>query len=118
MNDLGKWLRDADPLAPGNVEVGFAAADAQTVRRAMLAALAERRTGATFWPQPLAMAATVALALASGVVLGRHLPSLRDAARDAPARDGGAQIAELRQLQFATPGGTRVIWVFNPDFQP
>jgi hypothetical protein len=21
-----------------------------------------------------------------------------------------------RQLQFATPGGTRIIWVFNPDF--
>ena len=24
--------------------------------------------------------------------------------------------AEVRQLQFATPGGTRIIWVFNPDF--
>src|ERR1035437_7427162 len=110
MNDLGKWLRDADPLAPGNVEVGFAPADAQTVRRGMLAALVEGRTEEGFWPQPLT--------LASGVVLGPHLPSLRDAARDAPARGGGAQIAELRQLQFATPGGTRVIWVFNPDFQP
>lgn len=24
--------------------------------------------------------------------------------------------AALRQLQFATPGGTRIIWQFNPDF--
>ena len=23
-----------------------------------------------------------------------------------------------RQLQFATPGGTRVIWVFDPEFNP
>jgi hypothetical protein len=31
----------------------------------------------------------------------------------APA-SGGA--ASLRQLQFATPGGTRIIWQFNPEF--
>ena len=24
--------------------------------------------------------------------------------------------AETRQLQFATPGGTRIIWVFNSEF--
>jgi hypothetical protein len=24
---------------------------------------------------------------------------------------------ERRQLQFATPGGTRIIWVFNSEFE-
>jgi hypothetical protein len=118
MNDVGKWLRDADPLAPGSLDVGFTPADAQTVRRAMLAALGERRADAWLWPRPLAIAATVALTLASGVVLGRHLPSLRDAAGQLPTHAGGVPVAEVRQLQFATPGGTRVIWVFNPEFQP
>ena len=27
-----------------------------------------------------------------------------------------ARPAERRQLQFATPGGTRIIWTFDPDF--
>lgn len=118
MNDVGKWLRDADPLAPERADPGLAGEDAQAMRRAMLSALGERRIIVAFWPQPLAMAATIALTLASGVVLGRHLPALREASLAAPAHAGGAQVAEVRQLQFATPGGTRVIWVFNPDFQP
>ena len=28
------------------------------------------------------------------------------------------RLAERRQLQFATPGGTRIIWVFDPEFNP
>jgi len=27
------------------------------------------------------------------------------------------QIGEQRQLQFTTPGGTRIIWVLNPNLQ-
>ena len=34
------------------------------------------------------------------------------AAADSMTTDG------RRQLQFATPGGTRVIWVFDPEFNP
>jgi hypothetical protein len=55
------------------------------------------------------------LTLASGVAIGRHLPERHDPSRDAIARTGEA---DLRQLQFAMPGGTRVIWVFNSGFQP
>jgi len=43
------------------------------------------------------------------------MPEHRDPPRDAIARTGAA---DLRQLQFAMPGGTRVIWVFNSEFQP
>jgi len=31
---------------------------------------------------------------------------------EAPAPEG-----ERRQLQFSTPGGTRIIWVFDSEFQ-
>jgi hypothetical protein len=114
MNDVGNWLRNADPLASSPRDTGFARDEAQAVRRAMLAALDDRRSAAVFWPQPLAMAATVALTLASGIVLGRHLPPPRGVDLSASV----AHVDEVRQLQFATPGGTRVIWVFNPEFQP
>jgi hypothetical protein len=113
MNDVGKWLRDADPLAPGGADA-LAPAEAQAMRRSMMAELSERRAPAAFWPHPLAIAATVALTLASGVVVGRHLPERHDPSRDAIARTA----PDLRQLQFAMPGGTRVIWVFNSEFQP
>jgi hypothetical protein len=116
MNDVGKWLRDADPLAPGGADVELAGDQAQAMRGAMMAELGERRAPAAFWPQPLAVAGTIALTLASGVVVGRHLPERHDPSHDAIARTGAP--GELRQLQFAMPGGTRVIWVFNSEFQP
>jgi hypothetical protein len=114
MNDVGKWLKDADPLASLPRDAGLARDEAQAMRRTILAALDERRSAAAFWPRPLAMAATIALTLASGIVLGRHLSPPRGVERSASA----AQFDEVRQLQFSTPGGTRVIWVFNPEFQP
>jgi len=33
-------------------------------------------------------------------------------------QDRGEVRLDGRPVQFATPGGTRVIWVFNPDFRP
>ena len=33
-----------------------------------------------------------------------------------PARVASASPAMVRQLQFATPGGTRIIWQFDPNF--
>ncbi len=119
MTDVGRWLRDADPLA-GDEVPGLSPLDRQTMRRAMLTALDARTTAPLLWPHPLAIAATVALTLATGVVVGRRLPPPRET-RDAPAivRAVEPQLAAARrQLQFATPGGTRVIWVFDPEFKP
>ena len=123
MKDVGQWLRDADPLGPldnGREDPGLSTADAHAIRRAMWTALDTRTPAPLWWPHPLAIAATVALTLATGVIVGRRLPPPRNAPdptamahADGAALDGG-----LRQLQFATPGGTRVIWVFNPDFRP
>ena len=47
---------------------------------------------------------------------GRRLPAA-PAARGVQSRRPGPSMRarEPRQLQFATPGGTRIIWIFDPD---
>jgi hypothetical protein len=71
-----------------------------------------------WWPHPLSIAATIALTLAAGITVGRLLPP-RETLREAPAIAQAADATGARrQLQFATPGGTRVIWVFDPEFKP
>jgi hypothetical protein len=116
-------MREFDPLATARAGEQSAAAlsepDAQRMRRAIVAAASEPRVRTAFWPQPLAVAATIALTMAASVAVGRHIQPR--ALGGEPAGASTNQIAALkdvRQLQFATPGGTRVIWVFNQDFQP
>lgn len=115
MKDIGQLLREADPLAH---ERGVLPDDAQAMRRAIVAA-AEQKPTIAWWPRPMVVAATIAVTLVAGVAVGRWLPS-RDtaAARRGTAPPPSAASHDRRQLQFATPGGTRVIWVFNPDFRP
>jgi hypothetical protein len=98
--------------------------DAESIRRAMLTAAAkatpERERG--LWMKPLLVAATVVVMVAVGVLAGRRFdlpvppqnpPAQAESTADSPA----AAISEPnRQLQFLTPGGTRIIWVFNSDF--
>jgi hypothetical protein len=57
------------------------------------------------------LAASVGLSLAIGVGIGMRLP-----ARERAAAPVQPQTSERRQIQFETPGGTRIIWVLNPDF--
>jgi hypothetical protein len=72
-----------------------------------------------WWPHPLSIAATIALTLAAGITVGRLLPPPREMPREARAIAQAADATGARrQLQFATPGGTRVIWVFDPEFKP
>jgi hypothetical protein len=113
MKDLGTLLRDADPL---DGDPGLSSDEAQAMRRAMLRASRDARAVVALWPRPLAVAALVVLTLAVGIAAGVRLPP--------PAPVGAAWLAvgdpagsPRRQLQFATPGGTRIIWVFDPDFR-
>jgi hypothetical protein len=62
-------------------------------------------------PGPLLLAATVAVALVIGAFAGTEFhPNETRVANPSPSRSG-----EHRQVQFETPGGTRVIWVLNSD---
>ena len=115
MTDVGKWLRDGDPLAD---EPGLSAGDVEAMRRAVVAAARERGAFA-LWPQPLTIAATIALTLTAGAIVGRLMPpggSSRSPHPSIAAPSDRSQPGERRQLQFATPGGTRVIWVFDSNF--
>ena len=119
LDQLNAALVGGDPVAR---EAGLSAAEADSIRRAAVAA-AETQASAPLWPRPLFLAATVAVTIVVGVVLGSGLPQREQQSRPArlalsePAASR-TRVAERRQLQFATPGGTRIIWVFDPEFNP
>ena len=66
-------------------------------------------------------ALTVLLMIAAGVTVGRRIGSSAPGPADADAKMSVvvpvASPPPPRQLQFATPGGTRIIWVFNSDLE-
>ena len=103
--DIGERLRTADPVAR---EPGLSTTEIQVMRRAILAAGADRRhAGRSPWR--LALAGTLAFAVVLAVFIGTVLAPVRPVSSGPPA-------TEPRQLQFETPGGTRVVWVLNSQF--
>jgi hypothetical protein len=112
--------RDEQELSPG---------DADAMRRLVVAAAGQRAEtpAASPWLRPMFVVATVAAMIAVGTVTaikmdvsGRSSSPLTDttAATSTSARNSSAEStvdAPSRQLQFSTPGGTRIIWVFNSD---
>jgi hypothetical protein len=113
MTDVGKWLRAADPLAH---EPELSHVEVAAMRRAVIAAVDRQRAAAPPWPSALLVATTIAATLVAGVTIGRRFPP-RDQETAGP---GGAMpdVEGRQQLQFATRGGTRVIWIFDSEFQP
>ena len=85
-------------------------------RRVLLAAPSPRVRGLRPIPA-LALSALVVMLVAVGWNLTR--PALPPAAADAQAvadRPGSSSEKRSRQVQFATPGGTRVIWILDSEF--
>jgi hypothetical protein len=113
MNDVRRWLRDADPVAE---EPALCVEDVQRIRRLVVSEVGRPRPA--WWPPPLVVAATVAATLTTGVIVGQQVLRERPARRqtetvgDWPSRVESPR----RQVQFATPGGTRIVWVIDPDF--
>lgn len=64
---------------------------------------------AAVWPMRCALAAFAGLVLMISLLATQRPIS---PAAEAPSLAG----SERRQIQFATPGGTRIIWEINPDF--
>jgi hypothetical protein len=76
------------------------------------------------WKRPVAIAAMVVLLIAIGMSGGRRAEILpRTDSSSSPSaegfrdRPGDLAPASRRQLLFSTPGGTRVIWVFDSDLR-
>ena len=115
MKDIGRLLRDGDPVA---LEPEMSSADVQAVRRAVLAALATTDRATSRWPGPLLAGAAVTAALAAGVFVGLRTPAPRVSPIETALSHASDAAGAHRQLQFASPGGTRIIWVFDPEFHP
>jgi hypothetical protein len=115
MIDLSTLLKDADPLAR---EESLSPEDAQRLRREMLAALPDREITRPLWRLPLALAAAAGMVMTVITFAGHRGGSVGPvddpSAAAAALTDGGSSGAPAtRQLQFATPGGTRIIWIFD-----
>jgi hypothetical protein len=106
VNDSIKTALKADDPVAHDAELS--AAEIEAVRRRIVSAASGTRS-AGWLPGPLTVGATLAVTLAIVVFIGtrREPPAVRDQVV-APA-------SEPRQVQFETPGGTRVIWVLNPN---
>jgi hypothetical protein len=119
MIDLSTLLKDADPVAR---EEAFSPEDASAMRREMLAALPDGAAAGPVWTRPLALAAAAAIVMSVTSIAGHRARSARavDAVPGASTNlpdEGSSGSLEKRQLQFATPGGTRIIWIFDQSLR-
>lgn len=98
-------LREHDPAGRG-----IDPRRAVEIRHAAIEVARRAERSASPWPWRLAFAALAMVLLAAGAVDdGRPAPAGEETVAADPA-------AERRQVQFATPGGTRIIWEINPEF--
>jgi hypothetical protein len=120
---LREILRAWDPAKDGRELAG---AERALMRRRVLEAAAEP-AGLGFRVQLLATAAVVMLAVIIGwgiydgagrqaPVTAKEIPTTHPAATSGSNTDGETE-RKARQIQFSTPGGTRVIWTLDPDFE-
>ena len=113
MTDLRTQLRDA--LGEGECE-RLPADEAAAMRRLIVASVSARSERSLPWLQPFAVAATLVAMIALGIAVGHRFD---DRAGDGAARPdeipAGGEPDGARQLHFSTPGGTRIIWIFNSD---
>ena len=111
MKYLKTVLREGDPAA---TDEGLSLEQVHALRRAMLNAARRPDVVRTPWQRPLAVAAMIALTVGAGIFTGQRLAQTPAGRLDSPA--AAAPEEGRRQLQFSTPGGTRIIWVFDPEF--
>jgi hypothetical protein len=100
-------LRDHDPVEPLSADETAAIRDrvVEEAVRWSSSSVPVRRL-APVW----ALGGALTAAAIAGILVARTHPQ----ASVAPAAERAS--GEMRQLQFATPGGTRIIWKFNADF--
>jgi hypothetical protein len=106
MKDLKAQLLDGDPIAR---EGELDAAEAQKLRHRILIKAAAR-PAPSWWPRPLAVAAALAACLLLAITIGGRLDS-----NDARVARSAPKATPARQMQFAAPGGTRIIWTFHQE---
>jgi hypothetical protein len=104
MSDWRALLRHHDPAAEA-----IKAVRAEQMRRAVLDAARHATPQASPWTWRFTLAGATVVLLAAGAGDVGRMAGDRLAPPPAPS-------GERRQVQFDTPGGTRIIWEINPDF--
>jgi len=114
MNDINRQLREADPMTR---EPGLTPEAVAELRRVVVTAAQEpvRASVPRIVLRTLAVAATAALIVGAGVVANRRPSAAVVSTGPLPAAAPAA--TERTQVQFATPGGTRIVWTIDPAFQ-
>jgi hypothetical protein len=112
MKDLHTLLTGADPVTE---KPELSPDEALAMRRVVLSAARTARPARDPWSGALPVAAVVVVTIAAGVALGRKLPAGTESA--GMSTHVLAAPSERRQMQFATPGGTRIIWTLDPEFE-
>lgn len=121
MTDWRIRLRDAGRALRDDVEPETS----QRMRRAVLAAIVpEERSGRT-WSRAFAATAAALTLVCVGLLTSLQGGRLTDdaAVRVEPvdpalvAATDETSATPRQQLHFSTPGGTRIIWVFDPGFE-
>ena len=113
MNDITRHLREADPIRR---EPALTPETVAELRRVVVTAAQEPPPASVprIVLRTLAVAATAALIIGAGVVANRRAPSAVVSPRPLPAAAPAA--TERTQVQFSTPGGTRIVWTIDPAF--
>lgn len=115
MDELTRRLRDADPTAR---EPELSAFEVAVMRqRAIVAAREPEARHPAAWQAAFAFGAIAALAAAATLFDSRGERSI-DQASSSVASEGSATVhiqPPVTQVQFQTPGGTRIVWTINPE---
>ncbi len=119
MKDLSDLLKAGDPLlGSGSTADSLSPEEAQKIRRRMIEAIPAPIHRTSIWRSPFVLAAAVALVVAVSGIAGHRAAAPTELVPIAPAAEAGSSgPLEKRQLQFATPGGTRIIWIFDESLR-
>jgi hypothetical protein len=111
MNHLQDLLRDADPVPR---EAGLSSDTVASMRRAVIVAGHASPMRQVFWGRQLTMAACLTVMVLTGVIAARRVPTAPRVAFGSTTEPVSDQRTQVR---FSTPGGTRIIWTLDPEFQ-
>lgn len=122
MNNWKSRLREADAAADASLPSDDAARMRQAVIAAARTAAAPR---APAWSRAFVVAATALVVTCASMLAALQRTTLSmpmalvelPGLPDAPALTAQSAFVERQQLHFETPGGTRIIWVFNAEFE-
>jgi hypothetical protein len=122
MNDWQSRLREADP---GSAAV-LSPADVQRIRTVVMSAASEPRARERIvWPRAFVVTATVLFMVCASMLAVLQRTTRDVVERLAPETAAASEAqepaesddVERQQLHFRTPGGTRIIWVFDSQFE-